>query len=180
MRGESTDDDEKLWALARKGDPNARNALLVGLRDLLRRFFANKAGIARARLGDCTIEQLAELFDELDPAISLRVHALRIAVAVLCRFRAATDAITYDKGICELVLGSDATSADGSERRAIEALRALPLEHQIVFELYFCEGLGHDEIAQILEVPVNTVRSRIMRGRQRLTERLSGDARAGQ
>jgi RNA polymerase sigma-70 factor (ECF subfamily) len=171
-------DDDKLWALARKGDREAKEALLAGLRDLLLRFFANKAGVVREELRDCTIERLAALFDELDPAISIRVHALRVAVDVLRRFRATTDEVTYGEGILELVLGS--ASSDGMERRAIEALRALPLEHQIVFELYFCEGLGHDEIAQILEMPVPTVRVHIMRGRRCLTERLSESAGASQ
>lgn len=49
-------------------------------------------------------------------------------------------------------------------------LKALPTEHQIPVILCDVEGLSYQEIAEVLGVPLGTVRSRIHRGRARLSE----------
>lgn len=53
-----------------------------------------------------------------------------------------------------------------------EALGSLPLEFKAVTSLYFLEGYGYEEIAQILNLPLGTVRSRMHRGRKLLQARL--------
>ncbi|MGI0156834.1 MAG: sigma factor-like helix-turn-helix DNA-binding protein, partial [Thermoplasmata archaeon] len=45
--------------------------------------------------------------------------------------------------------------------------------------LYAWEELGYDEIAETLEVPVGTVRSRLHRARSRLRAMTEGDEAAG-
>lgn len=52
------------------------------------------------------------------------------------------------------------------------ALEALPHEFRAVCTLYFMEDLSYQEIAEILAIPVGTVRSRIHRGRRMLQKRL--------
>ena len=52
------------------------------------------------------------------------------------------------------------------------ALEALPHEFRAVCTLYFMEDLSYQEIADILGVPVGTVRSRLHRGRRMLQKRL--------
>lgn len=52
------------------------------------------------------------------------------------------------------------------------ALEALPHEFRAVCTLYFMEDLSYQEIAEILGIPVGTVRSRIHRGRRMLQKRL--------
>jgi RNA polymerase sigma-70 factor (ECF subfamily) len=58
------------------------------------------------------------------------------------------------------------------QRMLLEALRRIPLDHQIVLELYFWEPLKAREIAEILDVPVGTVRTRIRRAKALLEEQL--------
>jgi RNA polymerase sigma-70 factor, ECF subfamily len=57
--------------------------------------------------------------------------------------------------------------------RAIDAaLDALPLELRTAIVLREIEGLSYDEIAQIMECPLGTVRSRIFRAREAIARRL--------
>jgi len=55
----------------------------------------------------------------------------------------------------------------GTER-IVAAIGRLPKEYQVVSTLYFMDDLSYEEIAQILECPVGTVRSRLHRGRKML------------
>jgi RNA polymerase sigma-70 factor (ECF subfamily) len=51
----------------------------------------------------------------------------------------------------------------------VDAIEALPEAERQVLLLFAWEELSYDEIAQALGVPVGTVRSRLSRGRARLT-----------
>jgi RNA polymerase sigma-70 factor (ECF subfamily) len=59
----------------------------------------------------------------------------------------------------------------GTER-ITEAIAQLPEEYGVVCTLYFMEDFAYHEIAQVLEVPVGTVRSRLHRGRKMLQKTL--------
>ena len=59
----------------------------------------------------------------------------------------------------------------GTER-VVAAIGRLPEEYRVVSTLYFMEDLSYEEIAQILECPVGTVRSRLHRGRKMLQKAL--------
>ena len=52
------------------------------------------------------------------------------------------------------------------------AIQELPEEFRVPVVLSDVEGLGNAEIAEILDVPVGTVKSRLFRGRRRLQQRL--------
>jgi RNA polymerase sigma-70 factor (ECF subfamily) len=52
------------------------------------------------------------------------------------------------------------------------ALQALPDEFRVVCTLYFVQDCSYQEIADVLGVPIGTVRSRLHRGRQMLQKRL--------
>lgn len=59
------------------------------------------------------------------------------------------------------------------ERREVvqlvrEAVAELPLSHRTVVVLHYLEALPLDEIAQVLDIPVGTVKSRLHYARQRL------------
>lgn len=53
-----------------------------------------------------------------------------------------------------------------------KALESLPEEYRTVCTLYFVEDFAYQEIADVLGIPVGTVRSRLHRGRRMLQKRL--------
>ena len=56
--------------------------------------------------------------------------------------------------------------------KIIDAIERLPDEYRMAVVLSDVEGLPYAEIAELLEVPVGTVKSRLFRGRRRLQEAL--------
>jgi len=56
------------------------------------------------------------------------------------------------------------------------ALDALPFVQRLVIELAFFDGLTHTEIAEQLEVPLGTVKTRVRQGLLRLKDMLLGTA----
>jgi RNA polymerase sigma-70 factor (ECF subfamily) len=76
--------------------------------------------------------------------------------------------------------GRDATEAilGGMDIETIQAaLAALPPEYRTVTVLYFVDDLSYEQIAETLDCPVGTVRSRLHRGRRLLWKRLEATAR---
>jgi RNA polymerase sigma-70 factor (ECF subfamily) len=65
-----------------------------------------------------------------------------------------------------------ATIGQMAQEDVASALAALPEEFRVVCTLYFMEDLAYQEIADILRLPVGTVRSRLHRGRKMLQKRL--------
>ncbi len=53
-----------------------------------------------------------------------------------------------------------------------QAILGLPFTHRVVVVLYYINDLSVQEISQILDIPVGTVKSRLHYGRQALKERL--------
>lgn len=59
-----------------------------------------------------------------------------------------------------------------------EALMSLPEEYRSAVLLCDVEGMSYEEIAEALQVPIGTVRSRLARGRAALREKLQEYAKA--
>lgn len=69
----------------------------------------------------------------------------------------------------EARMGSD----DPLEKRSlIRALETLPKEARVVLMLVVVEGYAYQEVADILEIPIGTVMSRLSRARQALREKM--------
>ncbi len=57
-----------------------------------------------------------------------------------------------------------------NDREFYELVKELPEDYRMIFLLYYGEGFRTNEIAQILEVNENTVKSRLRRGRDKLKQ----------
>jgi RNA polymerase sigma factor (sigma-70 family) len=60
------------------------------------------------------------------------------------------------------------------QRHVIEAIGGLPNDERAVTTLFYINGYSHHEIADFLEVPLTTVKSRLHTSRRRLKERMLG------
>jgi len=81
-----------------------------------------------------------------------------------------------DTGVTSVVdLGMSPSGAAAEAQdfvRLRDALRRLPIDVQVALELYYWEDLSGPEMADVLELPEGTVRSRIRRGLGLLEELL--------
>jgi len=60
-----------------------------------------------------------------------------------------------------------------SEKQQVQAaVRALPQKYQVVISLYYWEGLSYEEIASMLSLPINTVRTHLKRAKSLLSSSL--------
>lgn len=63
----------------------------------------------------------------------------------------------------------------GQIRDLVRALSTLSVEHRQVLLLVSLEGLSYREVAEVLDIPIGTVMSRLARARERLRSLLDGD-----
>lgn len=59
-----------------------------------------------------------------------------------------------------------------SKTEILEAIEQLKDKHKIVVKLYLIEGYDHQEISEILDIPIKTSRTHLSRGKARLRELL--------
>ena len=70
--------------------------------------------------------------------------------------------------------GPEAAALRADDRRQLEtALASLSPEHRAVLELTFVEGFSQKEIAEIVDCPVATVKTRAFYAKQRLRDALA-------
>ena len=70
----------------------------------------------------------------------------------------------------------DAMHASMELQRAMSAMERLPDEQREVVALILIEGFGYREVSEMLDLPIGTVSSRLVRGRIALLEMLGGNA----
>ena len=68
----------------------------------------------------------------------------------------------------------EAVDAGIELQRAMAAMERLPDEQREVVSLILVEGFGYREAAEMLDLPIGTVSSRLVRGRTALLEMLGG------
>jgi len=91
----------------------------------------------------------------------------------------------HDEAVEDAEPDQRAASDDGPERQMqqrqasmglVRALDALSIDHRMVVELSYFHGMGYREIAEIVDCPVDTVKTRMFHARRRLRTLLAGDA----
>ena len=173
------DEDQALLDAWRDGDKRAGNQLVSKYYSLIERFFLNKVpDSAAADLIQRTFLKLLEGRDRIRETASLRAYLLGIARNLLYQFydRRRRDGARVDFATQSAAdLGPSPTTMIAREQEAqllFQALRRIPLESQMILELYYWESMRAREIAALLEVPEGTARTRIRRAKQLLEREL--------
>jgi RNA polymerase sigma-70 factor (ECF subfamily) len=78
-----------------------------------------------------------------------------------------------DTGLKEYATPEHLLLRDEIEQTITAAIEALPDELRTAISLRELEGLSYEEIAQVMDCPIGTVRSRIFRAREAIDERLA-------
>jgi len=90
--------------------------------------------------------------------------------------RAAREGTTVDiDDVHNLLVSSSDPTASVLLRDLNRGLATLPVEQREVILLIGLEGMSYEEVAQILRIPIGTVRSRLSRGRLQLRQIMGMD-----
>ena len=89
-------------------------------------------------------------------ARNARIDKMRKQKVVWQEFDEETDPRKSDD-----LLPDEAVSLGQTQRRVRDALDALPEDQAIAIQLSYVEGLSHGEIANKLQVPLGTIKSRL-------------------
>jgi RNA polymerase sigma-70 factor (ECF subfamily) len=170
------DRDLALLERWRAGDARAGNELFERHFESVYRFFANKARADAADLVQRTFLGCVEARDRFRAASSFRTFLFAIARYELLGYwrRRAPAADETASSMSEVAPSPSAALIERHEHRILlEALRGIPLELQIAIELHYWEQLATPEIAEILEIPVGTAKSRLRRARESLLAKIA-------
>lgn len=173
-------DDLELLHRWRAGDELAGQALFERHFESIYGFFCNKVG------GDAVDDLVQETFlgcvrskERFREDASFRTFLFAIAHRQMMKYRerwykARDRGADFDEGrVAELDNSPSQLIVEHDEQLLlVRALRRLPLELQVVLELFYWQDLRSLDIAEILDLPHGTVRSRIRRAREQLGERL--------
>ena len=105
-------------------------------------------------------------------------YLLGIACHVLAdyyraRYRARPELALSEVSLHDLSPSPSLALADQREHQVLlAALREIPINYQIVVELYFWESMTARAIAEVLEIPLGTAQTRLARARELLGERI--------
>jgi RNA polymerase sigma factor (sigma-70 family) len=178
--GAPVHDDPTLLMAWAGGDRGAGATLVQTHYDAVLRFFRNKAGEEADDLVQRTFLATVEAAHRYNRSGSFRAWLFGIARNVLFEhIRARTRSSRNDpdiqqSAIVDLSPGVSTIAARRADQRVLlRALQLIPLEHQMLLELYYWEELSMAELGQILEVPSGTVKSRLFRARALLREAIA-------
>lgn len=169
-----TDVDGDLLARFVRGDPEAFEALF---RQFEREVFVWILRIVRDghRAEDALVEAFWRAYRSrarFDPSRSFGAWMRRIATnAALDQLRAARREAFRSR--LEQSRPAAGASADSLRDSIQIAFRRLPARLQVVATLALIEGQTHAEIADALDVPIGTVKSRVFRATRALREELT-------
>ena len=181
----SAPSDAALLHAWRAGDRDAGRELVDRHYPAIARFFTNKVGDEAGDLVHRTFLACVESKAPFRGDASVRTYLFAIARSELYAHyrRRHTEAPRFDEVSVVELADADASPsravAESEEQRLLlEALRRIPLAAQILLELFYWEELTTREIAEILELPHGTVRSRVRAARHQLEAELGALARA--
>ncbi|MBL9100662.1 MAG: sigma-70 family RNA polymerase sigma factor [Myxococcales bacterium] len=172
------DDDRTQLEAWRAGDTRAGDRLFVRHFDAVDRFLRNKVGDdAIPDLVQRTFLTCIERPDGFRGLSSFRTFLLGIAHNLLREYYRRSARHSHrdldEHSVEDLGAGpSTLVRAKEEQRLLLAALRSIPLDAQVVLELFYWEQLSGAELAEVLGVGEDTARTRLRRARLRLAEAL--------
>jgi RNA polymerase sigma factor (sigma-70 family) len=179
VRSPVVDSDFALLAAWREGDRNAGQELLARYFDAVYGFFRSKIEHLAEDLTQQTFLRCVEARDDVRQGGSFRCYLFVVARNELYGHlrRASTRTTDPDfevSSLADLVASPSTLLVAREEHKLlVHALRRLPLSLQVALELRYVQRLRGDELAEVLGVPLGTVRSRIRRGVEQLRENVA-------
>lgn len=172
---------EQLVRKAKKGDAEAFISLIESQRETMKRiayaWLKNEEDAADA-IQD-TILDAYEHIGQLNKADYFRTWIVRILINNCTRiyrknkkhveFEISADAYTEER------YSGDQNNMDPghAEIEFYDLLQALPEDSRVIFQMYFGEQFTTAEIARLLHMKENTVKSRIHRGKEELRKQIA-------
>jgi RNA polymerase sigma factor (sigma-70 family) len=179
--------DPELLEAWRNGELSAGDELFNRHFAAIHRFFRNK--VADGRLEDLvqqTFMACVEGRERFRNDSSFRTYLFGVANNLLRdHYRAQKrepEALDFGKSSA-IDVGAGPSTVVGKrreERLLLEALRNIPLDSQIVLELYYWEEMSASQTADVLGIPEGTVRGRVRRAKELLKKELAKLARSPQ
>jgi RNA polymerase sigma-70 factor (ECF subfamily) len=171
--------DYELLRAWRNDDAAAGNALV-------KRHFAPLFAFLRTKVPEHVDELIQHTFlacveavDRIDDNRSFRAYLFGIARRQLIYHyrRQRRDTDRFDpmlESVCD-VNGSPSqvAAARQEQQQVLDALNRLPFDLQCTLELHYWEGLSVNEVADALDVPAGTIKSRLHRARNLLKDQLA-------
>lgn len=176
------DGDFELLRAWQAGDDRAGEQLFRRNYKPVLRFFHNKAGAQAHDLVQRTFLGCLEARERIREGASFRAFLFGVARNVLFdHYRLARrDRDHVDFGTVSAEdLRPSPTSVIAQAHEAellMRALRKIPLEGQVILEMYYWEGMGAREIGEVLDMPEPTVRTKIRRARLKLEEEIAASS----
>lgn len=173
-------DDLTLLDAWRAGDKVAGNALLERHFSSLLRFFQNKVGADADELIQRTLLACAESYRRIRDEASFRTYMFTIARHELARYfrQRSRQQAQLDFSVSSLVDLQTSASARIGRREQLaaleQALAQLPLDDQVLLELFYVEGLDSRALAQVFDIEPGSVRARLHRVRASVARSLGG------
>ena len=179
--------DDELVAAAQSGDRAALDTLLRRHLDLIHAVCSRLAGNP-ADAADATQEALIAIVRGLprfDRRAAPRTWMYRVATNACLdelRRRGRRPRLGLDDAMAERPDPSPPVDRSVTDRLTLDdALARLPEEFRVAVVLRDVQGMDYAQIAEVLQIPIGTVRSRIARGRKALATDLDGNQdRSGQ
>lgn len=162
-----------------EGDSTAGNELFRRHFASVYRFFEHKTDSEADDLVQETFLQCLKGRERFKRQSSFRTYLFAIARHVLFGYWRKRQSTRGTVDFDEVSIESLSTSAGGrlvkGEERArlLGGLRALPLEQQILLEMYYWEDFDREQLAEMFDVENATIGSRLTRARQALQNHLA-------
>ena len=170
---------EHLVSMAQKGDADAFVKLIENNQDTLKRisfaWLKDENDVADA-IQDTILDAFANI-GQLKKAEYFKTWLVKILINNCTRIyrkkrKLLQFEVSADRFREENLPGNVCKDSVGNELEFFDLLKILPEDSRVIFQMYFGEQFTIPEIAEILHMKENTVKSRIHRGKTQLREQM--------